>query len=633
MDLDKTSAEIYKSILYRAADIYQIEYDDIDRDFGNSFDPIIRFMSGALASELEKVYQYVDDSEMRLQRRLAQVLLPEYFHLPKPAHALMRADALSDQFIVDETVEFLYKSERDEEPVAFSPILTSRVLPVQIKFIATEKQLIDTENRPRLQRRKTTLEADEVQKLLVGFRSAEPITNWQGATLYFDLKGASGESTERARLLDAVKQASCFFQKSKLATRFGLPTQEIQLEDKLNGNEKYQNSARLRYENHFLTFADTFVEEKEPKSSKEELIRWFEKSEQFTVTPEFSANLEEADEEMNWIEIHLNRPVKLTQVTARLTLEFNVFPVGNRRLNGHERGVHHWLKNQSVKWIQLQPEEDFVAIRKVYEENPPEYTQFIYKPFAEFKEDQVPSYTLRHGGVGRWDNYNAWHRLSYLVNTLKENYRQDELINEAAGALSLEDIHSLLGKKIAKGKDVQNPARDIYILLHSGSKAGVRARVEYWTSIGAKANGIPAKSKLKCISKHKSRFDAEAIELITPTSEGHDPLSPSKQLTAMKSALLGRGRIVTREDLKDFCKLHLSDRITKIEVEDTVGTDPRFDFGMTRMIQVTLHPARGTEKEDWEGVCVQVQTQIEQLSASNIPYRVITKDIISSQKI
>ena len=98
-----TKEELYRSILFRAADIYDVDYEDVERDIGQQFDPMIRFMAGALASEVEQVYQHIHDTEGRLQRRLAKVLLPEYYHLPQPAHALATAKATLDAFVIGET--------------------------------------------------------------------------------------------------------------------------------------------------------------------------------------------------------------------------------------------------------------------------------------------------------------------------------------------------------------------------------------------------------------------------------------------------------------------------------------------------------------------------------------------------
>jgi hypothetical protein len=85
---------------------------------------------------------------------------------------------------------------------------------------------------------------------------------------------------------------------------------------------------------------------------------------------------------------------------------------------------------------------------------------------------------------------------------------------------------------------------------------------------------------------------------------------------------LSRGRIVTREDVKTFCKVHLKDRLADVTVSDGVGTDPRFDFGMTRRLDVTLMPNPKSIQEDWEAICFQMQTLLEQKSSSNVPINV-----------
>jgi len=293
--------------------------------------------------------------------------------------------------------------------------------------------------------------------------------------------------------------------------------------------------------------------------------------------------------------------------------------VVNRRLNGSEKGEHHYLKDNSIKWISLKPEEDFLSIRKVYEEKPPEYPEFKYKPFAEFREERTPTYTLRFGGVGRWDEFNAWERLVYIVRVLSENNKQDEIIEAAAQSLSLEEIHQLLGKKISKEAADEKPTKDIYVLLHGGVKSSMRVRVEYWTSLGSRANNVPAKSKLKCLSKEKSYFDKGSLELISTSSDGREPLNSIEQLDALKSTLLSRGRIVTREDVKGFCRSMLNDKLKNVDVKDSVGVDPRFSFGMTRNLKVVLTPNKLTKNDDWEGICVQLQKLLEENSTASIP--------------
>ena len=192
--------------------------------------------------------------------------------------------------------------------------------------------------------------------------------------------------------------------------------------------------------------------------------------------------------------------------------------------------------------------------------------------------------------------------------------------------MSLEEIHQLLGKKINE-TEAQNkamPGTDLYVLLHSGEKAGMQAQVEYWTSIGASANGVDPKTILKCITnKISAELETESIQLITPTTGGRDALDVTERLDALKSTLLRRGRIVTRADVETYCHEIIGKKqLQKVEVKEGVGTDPRFNFGMSRFTDVWLTPSKEHLKEDWSATCEQMQTLLEKQSSSNVPFRV-----------
>lgn len=619
-----TVDKLYQSILARAADVYELEYEDVERDIGLQLDPVVRFLAGACASELERVYQHLHDTEGRLQQRLAKALLPEYYHLPQPAHALATATPSSDPVLIDETTAFEKADAENNKNYAFSPLFPALLLPAKLRLVATDTQLIGLQQRPKSRRGKAGEAKTEMRKILLGIEAQDPITNWQGVTLFFNLRGRGNDESEKALFFAGLSGSFCTLNGMGLNTSAGLPDAHLILEDYLNGNERLQSQVRARYERHFLTFTDPEVPAAVPQAAQEFLPKWFAASitEEEAVKSIMEGVSPELKQPLYWLEVNLSRPVEVAQLSERLSVRLNVFPVVNRRLNGQKNGEHHYLQTNSIKWIPLQPQEDFVSIRRVYEEKPPEYPVFTFKPFADFKEEHKPSYTLRFGGVGRWDDFNAWQRLAYVIAILQENYQHSELIQKAADSLSLEDVHHLLGKKISKTAAEQKPTRDIYVLLHSGITSGMRVRVEYWTSQGAEANGMAAKSPLKCTSKQNASLESNSISLITSTADGRDPLNTTEQLYAMKSALLSRGRIVTREDVKIFCKEFLQDKISKIMVQDGVGTDPRFDFGMTRLLDVILSPSAQASKEDWEGICQQVQTLLEQKSASSIPIRV-----------
>ena len=629
-----TTENIYQSILYRAADIWGLSYEDVDSDIGQQFDPLVRFLAGACASELQKVYQHLHETESRLEERLARVLLPEYHHLPKPAHSLATATPVSEEVIIDETSRFLWEGEPETDKdfeVAFSPLVETKLLPAKIKVIATDHGMVDLNGRPSLRK---TEKIESTSRILLGIETSSPIRDWSGASVWLGIKGKRKHDSVKTRFYASLSGSTCFLNRRPLPVMRGLNVPDYLLEDYLNGNERIVGEAIAYYHRQFLTIMQH--EESlpgEPCALEEFLPDWF-------VTAGFTE--EEINEELeslkplsgkslHWLEIRLHHPLEIENLGTRLQLKLNVFPVSNRRLCGGGNGEHHYLQSPTIKWLHLQPKEDFISIRKIYQERPPDYPAFVFKPFAEFREDHTPSYTLRFGGIGRWDDYNVWRRLGYLLSLAQENYEHDELIQEAAKGLSLEELHHLLGKHISKSFQSQKPTRDIYVLLHSGTGSNLRVRVEYWTSLGAKANGISARSGLICKSKQASMLDSESIKLIQMTTGGEDPLSPTEQLDAMKMNLLTRGRIVTKEDVKAFCMAFLKDRVESIDITDGVGTDPRYDFGMTRVLQVKLYPAKKAKADDWEGICQQLHLLLEKKSSVSFPMRVTYSTEINYQ--
>lgn len=628
-----SAEDIYHSILLRAADEWNVDFANADQDIGSQFDPLVRFMAGGLASELEQVYHTLHDTETRLQTRLARVLLPEYYHLPEPAHALATATPSGEALLLDETMTFQQLTDQEDEAAIaynFSPLFPARLQPLTVSIIATDAALVDTTRRGGMRKRGKQVQKEETRRILIGFSSQEPITNWEGTNIFFDLKGKSDGSGEKAMLLRGLNGAVVGFGGEQLAAQHGLNTAEDMLEDYLNGNERLRSRVKAYYDRHFLTLKSELHGEAPLAISPRDFLReWFSVTLSDEEVNEQLASLDpELKKPIYFMEIHLGNSVAISGLSSRLQVYFNVFPVVNRSLRGRGSGEHHFLRSSNIKWLHLQPEEDFHSIRCVYLEQPPGNPVFTYKPFADFKEDKKPSYTLRHGGVGRWDAFNAWKRLAYVVTILQDNYAHQELILKAADSLSLEDVHQLLGKKISGTREKREPAKDIYVLLHAGLKARVSVRVEYWTSAGEAANQVPAGTELNCTARVAARIEKKSARLLTTSRGGRAPLNQTQQLDAIKSAVLSRGRIVTREDVKTFCRDFLRGKLKEVRVADGVGTDPRFELGMTRMLDIFLTPASETDGADWEGICHQLRVLLEERSSANVPFRV-TLELIS----
>jgi hypothetical protein len=615
---------IYQNILHRASEEWNVDTDDAERELGQHFDPLVRFLAGACSSELERVYQYLNDTENRLQDRLAKLVLPEYLQYPQPATALATAMPIGDSFTLTESVALIRAV--DEQKILFTPVWDTALVPARIVVAVTDDTVIDAPSghkklNPVLRRQQG--DTRFVSKILLGIETIAPVSSWKNTTLYFDLRGSSADESEKLRFFSILAKAEFFFNGQKGAIQAGFPTMNASIENHLNGVENLYKTIRSRFEQHFLTLIHVENEALNPVINPQTMVESWLKAAMLDsnaiqaqiqkITPEV------LQKKLIWAELILPRAVEIKDIVNRMVVRFNIFPLVNRRLCGVGDGEHHFLKANTLKWLHLQPNEPFYGLRRVYNETTKQY--FALKSFAQFKEGKDPTYTVRYGGVGRWDNYNAWQRLAYTLSILQDEYKHNEFIQKAAPALSLEELYKLLDKKIIAQPDEKETLKDIYVILHTGfGNASHRVRVEYWTSQGAAANDIPPKAILTTVNPN---IEAEGLELVTQTQGGKQPPNRYEYLETLRDTLLRRGRIVTKQDMIRFCKEWLGQKVVDIKIREGAGIDPRFDYGMSRRLEILLTANPAVTVDDWEADCMQLQYLIEHQSSGNIPFKVI----------
>jgi hypothetical protein len=615
-----TAQSIYQNILRRAADEWGIETDDAEKSIGQNFDPLVRFLAGACAHELEGVYAHLNETELRLQDRLSRLLLPEYLQHPRPAHALVTAAPYRHLLDIDETISLLRKTD-EGETFAFAPIQPTRLIEATLKVVVADGQVLDFGKKsiPRLKSDKTAL--DPFTTLLLGIETPLMTSDWQGISLCFDLKN-SVDISEKTRFFQHLSQSKIELNGKAVSVQAGFPHVGATVAQQLNGDERTRHRVRMAYQHRFLTIWAAQTTEIAIQPPTERVLRshlsHYRLSES-AITAQLNQVGDKTNESvLTWLKIQLPRSLGIRDLESRLSIRFNVFPVVNRRLCGIHAGEHFFVQNNAIKCVHIQPNEPFAGIRVVRNESA--HQNLTFRPFSQFRESTEPTYTIRYGGAGSRDNYRAWQRLAYLSGVLRDEYKQQEWIQKTGTSLSLEEMHQLLGKKIAAVDAKQTAFQDIYILLHSGfSGNGTRFRVEYWTCQGAAANKILAQSDL---TTTHSDLEADSIEFVTTTEGGMDAPDEISRMETLRGMLLRRDRIVTKEDVKSFCREELREQILGVVVRSTIGQDPRFQFGMTRMTEVVLTPNPNVEVENWESVCNRLQLMLEEQSFSAVPFKV-----------
>jgi len=610
------SKEIIKSrMIKNAADFWGYADGDID-----AFDPIARMLIEACSIELYKVSNEISDSNVRMLEKLANLLTPEVLVGPKPAHALIHASPNDVRFQIYPNFQFYFpkkfaaKADGPEDSVTnifFSPVSRFNLFNGSIKFICTGSNVFSIKENAFKEHFLKTAPGKKFESstVWIGLQLHHKVDTTDGISLLFDWKNLSG-SYNYYQLLPLTKWTVNNLQ---LETAHGM-------KDKVNGSaDEYDDDILSRnddtrlfekqiydfYNQRFITLLSTpggriteDDKEKYPQNFKELLSE---------------KELTKFTEPLLWIKISF--PSVFTEfVLDDLLVSINCFPVMNRKLTE----VRYRLQ-ENINIIPLTTEDQFMSVKSVRDMEGKEYHS---NPVTESKADEPGTYTLREGGITRFDSKNASEYISYLLELLRDESVSFSALNRDFISTHITTINqniSIIEQKLGQSiSEIKNmPA---FILLKP-RKEGETIYVEYWTTNGEHANTLRAGSKLKI--QGGSDIRQESIALVTSSMGGRNKIPANKKLFAYKNAIMTKGRIVTTQDIKTFCFSELGDKISEVEIKKGLVAGIKPEDGIIKTIDIHLTPSnKELSDEEWNMVVYELQWKLENKSSLLNKYRI-----------
>ncbi|MCB0522688.1 MAG: type VI secretion system baseplate subunit TssF [Lewinellaceae bacterium] len=588
---------------------------------GKDFDPLINLLVGACASEVTSIYEAIEDSDRRVLRQMANLLVPESRHLPSPSHALARVNPTGASYLLPETLQLV--CEHNGEEAYFSPVFEQVLLNAKLKIVVSEAGIFqyNVGKRPP----KSGGNAKLMTQLLLGFECPKVPDSLQGVGFYFDLE----DNSRKSLFLEAVTTGKWRLRNQEVLKKQGFGEEAVP-EDMLDTTRSLKRRIESIYKRQFVTIADEKKFEPVETPVQEVLQEWIDynriKDENLLKQAEGLFLLQG---KYLWLEITLPYPVRVNDLAANFRCSTCIFPVVNRKLHIKD-DADTYFDRPALNVIHLFSQKPILGVRRVFNQQTGE--DFEYLPLVQFKEGEHPAFTLRYGGVGRLDSYNLWRRYIYLLNVFREEHRLFEVANNIGSKVSLEGFHRLLGERISKGdyETSQNPEQHLYLFLHPGLVArGVRAVAEYWSTLGSKGNGIAAGQPLKANTAVPGIKKEDKTEIyarfVTATGGGKNVPTEPELYQELKDTLLRRGRLLTAEDVKNFCQARLGGMLRGVSIQNGVEMDPRPGFGITRITEVRLKVS-DPEDETWKDTCREIEMELAENALSVLPYRVKLED-------
>ena len=149
--------------------------------------------------------------------------------------------------------------------------------------------------------------------------------------------------------------------------------------------------------------------------------------------------------------------------------------------------------------------------------------------------------------------------------------------------------------------------------------------VDYLSTQAERGNGFITGQDLELL--RFAGVDRKSLRLVTATGAGRSPLSNQGRRYAYKKAIISRGRIVSREDIRAFCEAEFGDELragVTIRKRVVEGLGPR--RGLERVMEVSLalpDPGPGDASAKLAARIAALERDLNRKSPGVLPLRVV----------
>ncbi len=593
-------------------------YDALDAD------PLVHLLVGACASEANQVYKEMQASDDRLTNRLLRYLLPEAFHLPEPAVAIAKAIPRTTTCTITNKQSMVFRDT--QKVVPFTPLFDVNLLNGALLYIGTDRQIIKKQDTaPQYIVKEKT---QDVSRLLLGIKTNEKIEVLEHLSFYVNW---TGNSQERRDLLLALSKSEWTCNGKTVTRQNGfMKDQSGDWQDHFNPEKRMAKRLNAQYKLNFHQITDFPASVKTEQPVGDVLKNWLQINQSSGAKEE--AVITQWEDEKNegnfiWLEIELPYQVKLTDVERHLTFALNHFMVVNRKYEIKDDNDTYFSQSLGIEVIEIRPQESlFHSIAEVTNqiENEP-IPPVALKDLIKGKSSIA--YSFRMGGVGRYDEYNAWKRLAYLIKIFRKEHKLRDLYDRLADKMSLEELHETIGLKISKNEarkaDEEKRSTPFYLFVQPGKKhPQLRVKVGYWTTNGELANGLMPGSILHP-EPSLAGIETAGIILVTSPNGGKNYTSPTEKKQILQDVLFRRDRIVSALDIKSYCHRTIGKPLKEVKLRPFFETnrDPS-QGGVRRAIEVVLNVEQTIDLEYITQLGQEIELNLKENSVGTMPYRV-----------
>lgn len=580
-----------------------------------NFDPVVKLLIESLSNELYKLNEEFSDIETRLLEKTARMLTPGILISPTPAHAVVHASPVEVEYLLKKDTGFYYEnhsaSKSKKRSLSFYPTCQTVVRSGDVRYILCDDLLFSVhQDLSKTMLSRLTQKTGEAHCIWFGMELDPQITNLKDISFYLNFPNIT-DSYEYLYLLSCTEW---FLNGKQLTVERGI--YEV--------TDNYRNAAMSffsnyeianvidmtttgLYKNNYLTITeDITVSEKEKKTVPEHLS---------AILPEKAAQM--MDTPLLWFKVQFPSNFK-SEILEDIQLGINIVPVENKKL--YEKNVDI---DDLFGLIPLTTEENehLLSVHSVTNSKGEPFHELLYNTR---QEERYGTYSIRRGGCERFDSRSAKDLLCYLTDLLSDE-------TSAFGSLPSTKLRNLTQQMeilITQMKQAADNIREYrempYYVMVDQQKGKDRIAVRYWVTNCESANELRAGSEL--VPNVGTYLKQKDLVLVSSTYGGRQEPKFDERIDLYRYELTTRDRILTNDDIANFCKKELGELLKSVEIRNGVAISNMPQEGLIRTKDIYLTPANDLRNQSQaELIKKDLKTKLMDKSPDTFNYRLFIR--------
>ncbi|KIC61491.1 type VI secretion system baseplate subunit TssF [Chryseobacterium taiwanense] len=582
-----------------------------------SLDPFVKLLIDAFSTEVFKANNEIQTVNARILEKLAKLLTPSIYTHPVPAHAVAFTNPTESTEVLLEHTEFFFrkqmvstvKSESDKQiNIPFTPVGNVRINKAQtsVMFVGNTCYGIDDRlNKVPIARFQGRPE--DYRKITIGINVSKYSSEKFPKNLSIYCSNPAFEHIDFVyKLLPYITVTS---NNNPLFIREGLTYLKDNVTDGYEQIFKEQSIQNKIVEDVKSIYHHKFIE---IKGISESL---------FTEEGKLPENLNFLDykEEINkyldgkkflWLTFEFP-PQFSAEILDNFSFVLNAFPIYNRGWKKTEYSLD--IMGNNIPLV-TDDGEHFLYVDEVQDGDGRRYTEIPFTPSDDLKKGL---YTVRKGGMERFSNRNAVDMIASVLELTRDEIAAFSLLNRDNVKGILSEMSDRMKSMIQK---VNNAKRSIkqelnYVIMEPVDKTD-HTYASFWVTHSTLANHMRPGTELS------NQLKSQMLVLLTETIGGAEEQKGTDSIQAYKYALTTRDKIISLEDVKNYCRMVLKDELKEVRVTRGTMISNKPKEGFVRTVEVEIIPQNYSfyGRMYWENMANMLRNRIISKAIDGIEY-------------